>query len=65
MRYYIVDSFTDKLFSGNPAGVCIADKPISDDIMQKMAFENNLSETAFVQKAGTDIICGGLLRPLR
>ena len=50
MRYYIVDSFTDKLFSGNPAGVCIADKPISDDIMQKMAFENNLSETAFVRK---------------
>ena len=50
MTYYIIDAFTDKLFSGNPAGVCIVDKPISDDIMQKIAFENNLSETAFIQK---------------
>lgn len=50
MTYYIIDAFTDKLFSGNPAGVCIVDKPVSDDIMQKIAFENNLSETAFIQK---------------
>ena len=50
MTYYIIDAFTDKLFSGNPAGVCIVDKLISDDIMQKIAFENNLSETAFIQK---------------
>lgn len=54
MTYYIIDAFADSLFSGNPAGVCIVDKPVSDDIMQKIAFENNLSETAFVQKSGDD-----------
>ncbi len=50
MTYYIIDAFTDKLFSGNPAGVCVVDKPVSDNIMQEIAFENNLSETAFIQK---------------
>lgn len=50
MKYYIVDAFTDNLFSGNPAGVCIVEEKISDDTMQKIAFENNLSETAFIQK---------------
>lgn len=50
MTYYIIDTFTDKLFSGNPAGVCIVNETLSDDIMQKIAFENNLSETAFVRK---------------
>ncbi|MGN0696103.1 MAG: PhzF family phenazine biosynthesis protein [Oscillospiraceae bacterium] len=52
MKYYIADAFTDELFKGNPAGVCIVEKPLSDGIMQKIAFENNLSETAFVQKKG-------------
>lgn len=46
MKYYVVDAFTDKVFSGNPAGVCLLDKKISDETMQKIAFENNLSETA-------------------
>lgn len=50
MKYYIVDAFTDNLFSGNPAGVCIVEEKITDDTMQKIAFENNLSETAFIQK---------------
>lgn len=54
MKYYIVDTFTDKLFSGNPAGVCIVEEKVSDDTMQKIAFENNLSETAFIQKANDD-----------
>lgn len=54
MKYYIVDTFTDKLFSGNPAGVCIVEEKVSDDTMQKIAFENNLSETAFIQKADDD-----------
>lgn len=47
MNQYIVDAFTDKIFSGNPAAVCITDKWLSDEIMQKIAIENNLSETAF------------------
>ncbi len=48
MKYYIVDAFSDTLFKGNPAGVCLPDKPLSDEQMQSIAFENNLSETAFV-----------------
>lgn len=50
IRYYIVDAFTDELYRGNQAGVCILEKPLKDEDMQKIAFENNLSETAFVLK---------------
>ena len=42
--------FADKVFEGNPAGVCVLDNWVSDDIMQKIAMENNLSETAFTVK---------------
>jgi len=45
---YQVDAFTDKLFSGNPAAVCPLTEWLSDDVMQAIAAENNLSETAFV-----------------
>jgi len=48
MKYYVVDAFTEKLFGGNPAGVCLPSAPLSDETMQNIAFENNLSETAFV-----------------
>jgi len=47
LQFYQVDAFTDKLFGGNPAGVCPLEKWIPDDVMQKIAMENNLSETAF------------------
>ena len=50
MKQYIIDVFTDKIFSGNPAAVCVLDNFPSDDIMQSIASENNLSETAFVVK---------------
>ncbi|MGH7885069.1 MAG: PhzF family phenazine biosynthesis protein [Thermodesulfobacteriota bacterium] len=50
MTFYIVDSFTDTPFSGNPAAVCILDKDISDELKQKIAAEINLSETAFLIK---------------
>ncbi len=47
--YYQVDAFvTEKPFSGNPAGVCMLDEWLPDDILQSIAFENNLSETAFI-----------------
>jgi PhzF family phenazine biosynthesis protein len=49
---YTVDAFTDKPFSGNPAGVCPLDEPIDDKTMQQIALEMNLSETAFLQKMG-------------
>lgn len=44
---YQVDAFTDTLFRGNPAAVCPLDNWLSDDLMQRIAAENNLSETAF------------------
>ena len=48
MKQYIVDAFTDKPFSGNPAAVCIMDSWPSEESMMKLAMENNLSETAFI-----------------
>ena len=50
MNYYIVDTFSDKLFSGNQAGVCLLPEWLTDEIMQNIAAENNLAETAFVVK---------------
>jgi PhzF family phenazine biosynthesis protein len=43
-----VDAFTDEPFRGNPAAVCILEDPRTDDWMQGVALEMNLSETAFV-----------------
>jgi PhzF family phenazine biosynthesis protein len=48
MKYYIVDAFTDRLFSGNPAAVCLLKEPLTDEVMASIAQEMNLSETAFV-----------------
>lgn len=49
MKYYVVDAFTQQLFAGNPAGIC----PVHDwpeaGLMQRIAAENNLSETAFIR----------------
>ena len=52
MKYFVIDAFTEKVFQGNPAGVCILEKPLKQKIMQNIAKENNLSETAFVYKEG-------------
>ncbi len=52
MKQYIADAFTDELFKGNPAAVCVMDEWISDELMRNIARENNLSETAFAVKAG-------------
>jgi len=49
MKYYHIDSFSSELFRGNPAGVCIlGDSWLPEQLMQNIAFEINLSETAFV-----------------
>ena len=48
MRQYIVDAFTDRLFHGNQAAVCVVDEWPSSQMMQSIAKENRLSETAFV-----------------
>jgi len=52
MKYklYQVDAFTDKLFGGNPAAVCPLNEWLRDDVLQNIAKENNLAETAFYVK---------------
>jgi PhzF family phenazine biosynthesis protein len=47
LKLYQVDAFAEKLFMGNPAAVCPLEKWLPDDLMQKIAMENNLAETAF------------------
>jgi len=54
IKTFIVDSFTDIPFKGNPAGVCLLDTPINVEIMQSIATELNLSETAFLLKTRTN-----------
>lgn len=49
---YQVDAFTGKLFKGNPAAVCIPDRWPDEALMQNIANENNLSETAFAVPSG-------------
>jgi PhzF family phenazine biosynthesis protein len=51
--YYQVDAFASRVFTGNPAGVCLLSDWLPDDVLQAIAAENNLAETAFVvQRAG-------------
>jgi len=50
MKTFIIDAFTDRPFKGNPAGVCITDSQLSDDVMLNIAQELNHSETAFVRR---------------
>ncbi len=49
---YQVDAFTNEAFAGNPAAVCPLDDWLPDATMQAVAFENNLSETAFTVARG-------------
>lgn len=48
LKLYQVDAFTEKIFGGNPAAVIPLSSWLPDDILQKIAIENNLSETAFI-----------------
>lgn len=51
---YQVDAFSSNVFGGNPAAVCPLESWLTDDLMQKIALENNLAETAFfVQETDT------------
>jgi len=54
---YQVDAFTSGPFSGNPAAVCPLDGWLDDDVMQNIAAENNLAETAFIvaREGGYDL----------
>ena len=50
--YYHIDAFTSTSFTGNPAGVCPLESWLPDATLQKIAAENNLSETAFFVPSG-------------
>ncbi|MEJ2282462.1 MAG: PhzF family phenazine biosynthesis protein [Desulfobacterales bacterium] len=52
LSLYQIDAFASKLFEGNPAAVCPLDQWLSDEVMQNIATENNLSETAFFVPQG-------------
>ncbi|MBT1181974.1 PhzF family phenazine biosynthesis protein [Bifidobacterium sp. CP2] len=47
IRQYVVDAFTDQVFRGNPAAVCLPESWPSDELMADIAMENRFSETAF------------------
>jgi PhzF family phenazine biosynthesis protein len=51
---YILDAFTDRLFTGNPAAVVLFDRYPADAILQAIAAENSLAETAFLEPRGED-----------
>lgn len=50
IKIYQIDAFTDVLFKGNPAAVCVLNKWLDEETMQNIAAENNLAETAFSVK---------------
>jgi PhzF family phenazine biosynthesis protein len=52
IRLFQVDAFTDKVFRGNPAAVCPLDHWLPEELMQQIAMENNLAETAFYIQHG-------------
>jgi PhzF family phenazine biosynthesis protein len=52
LTIYQVDAFAEKVFEGNPAAVVPLDSWLDDSLLQKIAMENNLSETAFFVRSG-------------
>lgn len=50
LKIYQVDAFTEKIFAGNPAAVIPLENWLDKKLMQNIAMENNLSETAFFVK---------------
>ncbi len=54
IKTYFVDAFTNEIFKGNPAAVCLPDAPLSNEIMLRIAAEFGFSETAYILKGGDD-----------
>lgn len=52
MDIFVVDTFTDQQFKGNSAAVVPVSDWLSDELMQNIAAENNLSETAYIKNVG-------------
>ncbi|NJB69967.1 PhzF family phenazine biosynthesis protein [Saonia flava] len=64
MKTYIIDSFTDKPFKGNPAGVALVENDITEEKMQHIAHELGLSETAFVKHKKDNVYSIRFFSPL-
>ena len=56
LKIYQIDAFTDKLFGGNPAAVCPLEEWLPDELLQNIAKENNLAETAFYVPNGDEYL---------
>jgi hypothetical protein len=56
---YQIDAFSDRVFTGNPAAVCPLKDWLPDNVMQSIAAENNLSETAFFVSSAMVTNCAG------
>jgi PhzF family phenazine biosynthesis protein len=56
LSIYQVDAFTNQVFKGNPAAICVLEDWLSDDLMQRIAAENNLAETAFIVKENNQFL---------
>ncbi len=54
VSYFQIDAFSSRVFGGNPAGVCLLESWLPDEVLKQIAAENNLSETAFVEPRGED-----------
>ena len=51
--FYQADAFTSQPFKGNPAAICLLNTPLTDPLLQSIAIENNLAETAFLTPRAT------------
>jgi len=66
MKQYVVDAFTDKVFSGNPAAVCVLDEPISEELMMNITKEKTICRKQHLQlKKATHMTCGGSRREVK
>jgi PhzF family phenazine biosynthesis protein len=54
LKIYIANAFSDKKFGGNPAAVVPLNEWLSDRLMQQIAEQNNLAETAYIIPQGED-----------
>lgn len=55
LKIYQIDAFATKVFEGNPAAVCPLNEWLDDEVLQKIAEENNLSETAFFVSSDNEV----------
>ena len=64
-RLFQIDAFTTRRFAGNPAAVMLLDAWLDDGLLQALAAENNLAETAFLVPQGSDFHIRWFTRPSR